>query len=168
MDFYCTFTFTFHMLCTSVDGNLSSTSCRLPSSVFFNQAVQWFCSCEICVSRSGADLNRESCGTLTTCRLSKICWRFCSRRCQTQNIWILAVFFVVVTSVALYGSETWTLEKNDERFINALETRWWRRRLKIKWTDRITNDEVFRRAKEEGILLKILKNRRAPMNRSYN
>jgi hypothetical protein len=32
--------------------------------------------------------------------------------------------------------------------------------LKIKWTDRITNDEVFQRAKEERLLLKILKNRR--------
>ena len=32
--------------------------------------------------------------------------------------------------------------------------------LKIKWTDRITNGEVFQRAKEEGVLLKILKNRR--------
>jgi len=31
--------------------------------------------------------------------------------------------------------------------------------LKIKWTDRITNDEVFQRAKEERLLLKILKNR---------
>jgi len=32
--------------------------------------------------------------------------------------------------------------------------------LKIKWTDRITIDEVFQRAKEERLLLKILKNRR--------
>jgi hypothetical protein len=32
--------------------------------------------------------------------------------------------------------------------------------LKIKWTDRITKDEVFQRAKEEGLVLKILKNRR--------
>ena len=31
---------------------------------------------------------------------------------------------------------------------------------KIEWTDRITNDEVFQRAKEEKLLLKILKNRR--------
>jgi hypothetical protein len=29
--------------------------------------------------------------------------------------------------------------------------------LKIKWTDRITNDEVFQRAKEERLLLEILK-----------
>ena len=32
--------------------------------------------------------------------------------------------------------------------------------LKIKWTDRIRNDEVFQRAKEERLLVKILKNRR--------
>ena len=31
--------------------------------------------------------------------------------------------------------------------------------LKIKWTDRIKNDEVFQRAKEERLLLKILKNK---------
>jgi hypothetical protein len=31
--------------------------------------------------------------------------------------------------------------------------------LKIKWTDRITSDEVFQRAKEEILLLKILKNK---------
>jgi len=31
--------------------------------------------------------------------------------------------------------------------------------LKIKWTDRITKDEVFQRAKEGRLLLKILKNR---------
>ena len=30
--------------------------------------------------------------------------------------------------------------------------------LEIKWTDRISNDEVFKRAKEERLLLKILKN----------
>ena len=32
--------------------------------------------------------------------------------------------------------------------------------LKIKWTKKITNDEVFQRAKEERLLSKILKNRR--------
>jgi len=46
-----------------------------------------------------------------------------------------------------------------ETVINAFETWSWRGMLKIKWTDRITNDEVFRRAKEERLILKILKNR---------
>ena len=56
---------------------------------------------------------------------------------------------ICILSVALYGSETWTLGKNEERVINAFEKRSWRRMLKIKWTDRITNDEVFKGAKEE-------------------
>jgi hypothetical protein len=32
--------------------------------------------------------------------------------------------------------------------------------LKIKWTDRITNDEIFQRAIEERLILKIKKNSR--------
>jgi hypothetical protein len=32
--------------------------------------------------------------------------------------------------------------------------------LKIKWTDRIKNDEIFQKSKEERLLLKVLKNRR--------
>jgi hypothetical protein len=46
------------------------------------------------------------------------------------------------------------LRKNEERVVNSFETRCWRRKLKIKWTDIITNDEVFQRAKEERLLLK--------------
>jgi hypothetical protein len=52
-----------------------------------------------------------------------------------------------IWSDALYESETWTLGKNKERVVNAFETWCWRRMLKIKWTDRITNYEVFQRAK---------------------
>ena len=48
-----------------------------------------------------------------------------------------------IWSVALYGSETWTVGKNEGRVINAFETWCWRGMLKIQWTDRITNDEVF-------------------------
>jgi len=47
-----------------------------------------------------------------------------------------------------------------ESYINLFETWCWRRVLKIKWRDKIKNDEVFQRAKEERLLLKILKNRR--------
>jgi len=44
------------------------------------------------------------------------------------------------------------LRKNEERVVNGLETWCWKRMLKIKWTDRITNEEVFQRAKEERLL----------------
>ena len=47
--------------------------------------------------------------------------------------------------------------KNEGRVVNAFETWCWRRMLKIKRTDRITNDEVFQGMKEERLFLKILK-----------
>jgi hypothetical protein len=64
-----------------------------------------------------------------------------------------------ILSVAVCGSETRTVRENEQRVGYALET-CWRRMLTIKWTDRITNGEVFQRVKEERLLLKILKNRR--------
>jgi hypothetical protein len=42
---------------------------------------------------------------------------------------------ICIWSVAVYGSETWTLGKNEVRVVNAFETRCCRRMLKIKWTD---------------------------------
>jgi hypothetical protein len=60
-----------------------------------------------------------------------------------------------IWSVALCGLETRTLGQNEQRIINAFETWCWRRMLKMKWTDRIMNGEVFKRAKEERSLLKI-------------
>jgi hypothetical protein len=62
-----------------------------------------------------------------------------------------------IWSVALYGSEIWTLGKIEERVVKAFETWCWRRMLKMKWTDKITNGDIFQRAKEERLLLKILK-----------
>jgi len=56
-----------------------------------------------------------------------------------------------IWSVAVYGSETWTLGKIEERVVNAFETRCWRRTLKLTWADRITNDEVFQSEKEERL-----------------
>jgi hypothetical protein len=41
--------------------------------------------------------------------------------------------------------------------VNVFETWCWMRMLKLKWIDRMTNDEVFQRAKEEILLLKIQK-----------
>jgi hypothetical protein len=64
-----------------------------------------------------------------------------------------------IWSVVLYRSETWTVGKNEERVVNAFETWCWRRTLEIQWTDKITNDEVFQKAKEQRLLLKMFKNR---------
>ena len=58
---------------------------------------------------------------------------------------ILIVYrLICIWNVALYGSGTWAVEKNEEKIINAFETCSWGRMLKLKWTDRIANDEVFK------------------------
>jgi hypothetical protein len=64
-----------------------------------------------------------------------------------------------IWNVAVYGSETWTVAKNEKRAINAFETWCWRGMLKIKWTDRIMNEKVFQWVKEERLLLKMLNKR---------
>ena len=60
-----------------------------------------------------------------------------------------------ICSVSLCRSGMWTLGKNEESVVNTFETWCWRRMLKIKWTDRVTNNEDFQRVKEQRLLLKI-------------
>jgi hypothetical protein len=54
-----------------------------------------------------------------------------------------------ILSVALCGAETWTLRKVDRKYLESFEMRCWRRMEKIGWTDRVRNEEVLHRVKEE-------------------
>ncbi|XP_016657006.1 uncharacterized protein LOC107882714 [Acyrthosiphon pisum] len=51
--------------------------------------------------------------------------------------------------VALYGAESWIILKAVRRKIEAFETWCWRRVLKIPWTDRVTNEDVYKRINEK-------------------
>lgn len=51
----------------------------------------------------------------------------------------------LITSIALYGCESWTLSKKLEKRIEAFELRCYRRLLGIVWKQRVTNIEVRRR-----------------------
>jgi hypothetical protein len=66
---------------------------------------------------------------------------------------------IYIWSVAVCRSETRTVGQGEERFVSAFETWSWRGMLKIKWTDRRTNDKVFRRAKGGRLLLKMFRTR---------
>ncbi|KAJ4439519.1 hypothetical protein ANN_07643 [Periplaneta americana] len=46
-----------------------------------------------------------------------------------------------VWSVALYGAETWTLRRSEEKRLEAFEMWIWRRMERVKWTDRIRNEK---------------------------
>jgi len=50
---------------------------------------------------------------------------------------------VFVWSVVLYGSETWTLQKEDIWPLEAFEMWIWRRMMKVLWTEHKTNEEVL-------------------------
>ena len=53
----------------------------------------------------------------------------------------------LVTSIFLYACESWTINKNIERRIQAFEMRCYRRILGITYKDRITNSEVTERVR---------------------
>ena len=48
-----------------------------------------------------------------------------------------------IWSIALYGAETWTLRKVDQKYLECFEMWCWRRMEKISWTDRVRNEEVL-------------------------
>ena len=64
-----------------------------------------------------------------------------------------------VWSVLLYGCKTWTLRKADEQRLQAAEMWFWRRMLKVSWTERRTNEEVLHRVSVGRELLSSVKDR---------
>jgi hypothetical protein len=52
-----------------------------------------------------------------------------------------------IWGIALYGAETWTLRKVDQKYLECFEMWCWRRMEKISRTDRVRNEEVLHRVK---------------------
>jgi hypothetical protein len=61
----------------------------------------------------------------------------------------------------LYGAETWTLRKVDQKYLESFQMWCWRRMEKISWTDHVRNEEVLHRVKEERNILRTRKRRKA-------
>ena len=88
---------------------------------------------------------------------------------QLNNIWKdhnitpdlkIRLLKCLVWPVMLYGCEAWTLKKNDERKIEAAEMWFYRRLLRVKWTDRRTNESVLQELGLRRELLIIIQHRR--------
>jgi len=58
-----------------------------------------------------------------------------------------------IWSIALYGAETWTLRTVDQKHLDSFEIWCWRRMEKIRWTDRVRDEEVLLRVKEQRNIL---------------
>lgn len=65
-----------------------------------------------------------------------------------------------VFSVLLYGCESWTLDSQTEKRIEAFEMYVYRRMLRISWVQRITNDEVLQRMQKQKEILNTIKERK--------
>jgi len=65
-----------------------------------------------------------------------------------------------VWSIMPYGSETWTIAKEEQRRIEAFEMWCYRRMFKISWTGMVTNKEVLERMAERKTVWNSIKKRR--------
>jgi hypothetical protein len=66
-----------------------------------------------------------------------------------------------IWSIAFYGAEIWILRKIDQKKLEGFEMWCWGRMEKISWTDRMTNEEVLHRVKEERNIVHTIKRRKA-------
>lgn len=71
----------------------------------------------------------------------------------------MRLFNVCVIPVITYAASTWTMSKKLENKLDACETRWLRRMLRIKPTDRISNEIVRGRTKQITLSSRIRKMR---------
>jgi hypothetical protein len=53
---------------------------------------------------------------------------------------------VLIWSIALYGAETYTLQKVDHKYLESFEMWCWRRMEKISWTYCVRNEEVLHKS----------------------
>ena len=65
-----------------------------------------------------------------------------------------------VWSVLLYGCESWVIRRIEEKYLESFEMWLWRRMERIKWTDRVRNEEVLRRVGQKRTLLKAIRKRK--------
>ena len=65
-----------------------------------------------------------------------------------------------VWSVALYCAKTFTLQRSEQKRLEAFETWIWRRMERVKCTDKIENTVVQERVGDGRIMLELIKKRK--------
>ena len=65
----------------------------------------------------------------------------------------------MVFPVVMYGCESWSIKKAEHRRIDAFELWFWRRRLRVPWTARRSNQYILKEISSgcslEGLMLKL-------------
>jgi hypothetical protein len=65
-----------------------------------------------------------------------------------------------ILSIAVCGAENWAVRNVKQKYFESFEMWCWRR-TEISWTDRVRNEEVLHRDKEERNILHTVKRRKA-------
>ena len=65
-----------------------------------------------------------------------------------------------VWSVSLCDAETWTLLRNEQKRLEAIEMWIWSRMERVKWTDKTKNAVELERVGEGRIMLELIKKRK--------
>jgi hypothetical protein len=66
-----------------------------------------------------------------------------------------------VNTILFYGSEAWTMNKGIEKRLEATEMWFWRRMLKVPWTDKITNENILKQINEKRKTIKELRKKQS-------
>jgi hypothetical protein len=66
-----------------------------------------------------------------------------------------------IWSIALYGAETWTLQKVGQKDLESFKMWCWRRMDKISWMNNVRSEDVLPSAKEERNIIDTTKGRKA-------
>ena len=65
----------------------------------------------------------------------------------------------MVFPVVMYGCESWTIKKFERQRIDAFELQFWRRLLRVPWTERRSNQSILKEISPEylleGLMLKL-------------
>ena len=69
------------------------------------------------------------------------------------------LFKCYIWSVLLYGCESWTISKGMEQKLMAAEMWFWRRMMRISWTDKLNNEAVLEKEGVERQLLSTIRKR---------
>ena len=91
------------------------------------------------------------------------------RMLQLQNIWKdrsvptqlkVKILECLVWPIMLYGCETWTTKQAEDKKIEAAEMWFYRRLLRVSWTERRTNVSILQELGRDRMLLNIINQRR--------
>ena len=65
----------------------------------------------------------------------------------------MKVYTTLVRAVLLYGAESWTLRKDDERKLQTLEMGYFRQMTGMSRRDRIRNESIISKVNREDIVI---------------